>query len=482
MSHPFGGLYGDDSPQAETGSEGHLAGDFLAHGGDLAGHAWSDDLAGHLPGDGHLPDGLHDVAGDQQWDPGTDPGTAPGTDPGHPLVYPPAVPQEYQGQDSADPILSIYDSVDSGMASEASQIWGYAHPGEAWPYDGSVPESPAQLMEQVAGDPSVAASVQQTAANWLASDTAQMMVTTAPPDDTVRITTDPVPVTVPVTEPVTEPAPASDPAPAPQPATTAPQTVTTSPDAATPTVQHDLQYWFYQHTDYTCAPASATELINEFTGTHFANEDAVADYAQQQGWLSGTGMTFDDLPALLDHFGVPAHEESAGTGPEQALTTLEHAVDDQHKGVVMFVNAADYWYKDEGASEGGAAPHAVRIVDIDEKNGLAVLSDTGNPGGKGITVPLSQLMLAWGQEQDGGTDYPLVVTDGTDPAYVDAPSQSPDLPPAPSVSPAPAFDLRNLSAAPSQPGPGHGEAREILEWVVLPVAVGVGLVARSLRR
>src|SRR5580693_4371017 len=140
MSHPFGGLYGDDSPQAETGSEGHLAGDFLAHGGDLAGHAWSDDLAGHLPGDGHLPDGLHDVAGDQQWDPGTDPGTAPGTDPGHPLVYPPAVPQEYQGQDSADPILSIYDSVDSGMASEASQIWGYAHPGEAWPYDGSVPE------------------------------------------------------------------------------------------------------------------------------------------------------------------------------------------------------------------------------------------------------------------------------------------------------------------------------------------------------
>jgi hypothetical protein len=302
----------------------------------------------------------------------------------------------------------------------------------------------------------------------------------------VVTTYDPVTVPATVVTPATETAPAVSESPSTEPntheapAATAPVAVTASPAVDQPAVQYDLQYWFRQHTDYTCAPSSATELINEFTGTRFANEDTVADYAGQHGWLSSSsGMDFGRLPALLDHFGVPAHEESAGTDSPQALMTLERIVDDRHKAVVMFVNAADYWYKDDGASEGGPAPHAVRIVDIDQKSGIAILSDTGNPDGKGSAVPLSELLHAWSQEHDGRTDYPLVVTDATDPGYVDAPAPAahPDQPDIAPVSATP-----TEAPAPQQPHPGPSDTREILEWIVLPIAVGAGLAAKSLRR
>lgn len=502
MSHSYDELpaYGEqaEETQADTGgyspgeidlgSTAHVdvshlleglgpAGELDHHTPDPAGDQW-------VSGADHEPTGgvLHEVAADQLQAP--DPSTAAS----HPVVYPPAVPPEFQ-ENSGDPVVNIYDSIDTGMASDASHIWGLAHPGEAWPYEGATPEQPAQLVEQVVGDSSVPAPVQQTAANWLASHSAQLMTTTEPPADPDRVVTTYDPVTVPATvvTPATETAPTVSESPSIEtntgeaPAAIAPATVTTSPDVDQPAVQHDLQYWFRQHTDYTCAPSSATELINEFTGRHFANEDTVADYARQRGWLSSSsGMDFGELPALLDHFGVPAHEESAGTNSLQALTTLEHAVDDQHKAVVMFVNAADYWYKDDGASEGGAAPHAVRIVDIDQKNGIAILSDTGDPAGKGSEVPLSELLHAWSQEHDGNIDYPLVVTDATDPGYVDAPSPSPSVSPMrPDISP---VDFPAPAAPPRQPNPGHGEFREILEWIVLPVAVGAGLAAKSIWR
>ena len=45
----------------------------------------------------------------------------------HTTVYPPTVPPEFQ-DNAVDPIVSIYDTIAEGMASDASQVWGLAHP------------------------------------------------------------------------------------------------------------------------------------------------------------------------------------------------------------------------------------------------------------------------------------------------------------------------------------------------------------------
>ena len=162
-----------------------------------------------------------------------------------------------------------------------------------------------------------------------------------------------------------------------------------SPDLAQPGVQHDLQYWFRQHTDYTSAPSSATELINEFTGTHFTNEDTVADYARQEGWLNSSGMDFGDLPALLDHFGLRLpHEESAGTDPPASLHRSGTHGRRPAQGGRDVVNAADYWYQDGGAkliTEERTSRGADRRHRRDE--GVAICPSTGDPDGKGHAVP-----------------------------------------------------------------------------------------------
>jgi hypothetical protein len=396
----------------------------------------------------------------------------------HAEVFPPDIPTEFQEQ-SSDPVANIYGSIDTGMASEASQLWGLAYPGAEWPYSGTTPESPTELMEQIASDHSVPVALQETASNWLASSSVQLLTTAIPPEEATRIVTEQSsPITninvAPVeTQPSTDNPQTSDPAPV------AP--TSNNDELDSPGVQHDLQYWFYQHTPYTCAPSSATEIINEFTGSHYTNEDNVAHYAQQEGWLTSSGMDFNDLPALLTHFDVPAHEVSAGSDSQQALKTLENAVDDQHKSVVMFVNAPDYWYKDHGMSEGGPEGHAVRIVGIDEKNGVAVLSDTGDPNGKGSTVPLSTLMQAWSQERDDcNRSYAMVVTDVTDPAYVDAPINDSAPGPLTSTATTPGPEALPNVLTPSgvsAPATSSGDNYRPLEWIILPIAVGVGVAS-----
>jgi hypothetical protein len=174
----------------------------------------------------------------------------------------------------------------------------------------------------------------------------------------------------------------------------------------------DSQYWFKQDTNFTCGPASVTQILEDYTGQQFDNEDAVAQYAQDQGWLTDRGMSLDNLDDLLTAWGVPSHVEPAGTDAASAFQKVDQYLS-EGRAVVMFVDASEYWQP--GSNDN--TYHFVRILDVDPERGVAVLSDSGVENGRGLEVPLSTLADAWaeGQEDPNVPNYGMVVSDVTDP-------------------------------------------------------------------
>ena len=172
---------------------------------------------------------------------------------------------------------------------------------------------------------------------------------------------------------------------------------------------HDSRGWFTQSLPYDCGAASVTQVLTELFGPNSHSEKEVVDAATQMNlWASNPGSTkidgmgIDGIEKLLDHFNVPSHVEQA--------TDMHQLADYLDKGfsVVLPVDANPIWYGHEGQTPVG---HAVLITGIDFERGVAVLSDTGTPGGNEETISLEQLKEAW-----SFSDFNMIVTEHpTDP-------------------------------------------------------------------
>ena len=167
-----------------------------------------------------------------------------------------------------------------------------------------------------------------------------------------------------------------------------------------------------------------TEVLSDFFDLHDASETDVANWARAQGLLEdGSGMDLPGMVQVFNHYDVPAHIE---TGTWESVDTYLS----EGKAVILAVDPSKYW--GDGNPPGG---HAVRIVDVDLDRGVAILSDSGTPDGKGLEVPLSELDAGWEVKA-----HQMIVTDVTDtdaagndtfmePAAVDAQPSDTTTPP-----------------------------------------------------
>ncbi len=176
----------------------------------------------------------------------------------------------------------------------------------------------------------------------------------------------------------------------------------------------DSQFWFRQNSTFTCGPASATQIISDFTGQISVNENDLANYVTEKQWwvdenLDGTidGMGIDHLAQLMTDKGVPS---AVTTG------TLDNVSGYLAEGraVVLFLDNENLpGQAEQDGLEGGPqddANHFVRITGIDTARGIAYLSDPGRADGQNLQVPLTMLEEAW---NDSG--HQMVVTTGVDP-------------------------------------------------------------------
>jgi hypothetical protein len=150
-------------------------------------------------------------------------------------------------------------------------------------------------------------------------------------------------------------------------------------------------YWFEQAANGLCVPASVAQIVSAYTGLPFTDEAAFVELANESGlfWVGPDGvpsMSAEGALFLMEQAGVPASLVVSAS-----IDTLDAYVDAGH-GVVLAVSADEVWSGEPGA---GAADHALVVTDIDQADGVAVLSDPGHPDGNGFTVPLEVLEEAW---------------------------------------------------------------------------------------
>jgi hypothetical protein len=76
----------------------------------------------------------------------------------------------------------------------------------------------------------------------------------------------------------------------------------------------DSEHWFEQATNGFCVPSSVAQIVSAFTGTHYADEQAFVELANELGVFTVgpdgvPGIGIDGALTLLEGAGVPAHLE-----------------------------------------------------------------------------------------------------------------------------------------------------------------------------
>jgi hypothetical protein len=226
----------------------------------------------------------------------------------------------------------------------------------------------------------------------------------------------------------------------------------------------DAEHWFQQAANGFCVPASVAQIVSEYTGVHFEDEQAFVERANELhlfvvGPDGVPGIAVDGALALLEDAGVPASIEF-GTGIESLVSYLEEG-----RRVVLAVDSGEIW---EGETvEDEAADHAIVVTGVDLDRGVVIVSDPGDPNGNAMEYPIDTFADAWA---DSG--YAAVVC---------------DVPPQESAAAEASVDtaaggepglgaVADLSAQPSTASAAVSWALEH-SWAVLPVLLGARLVA-----
>jgi hypothetical protein len=210
--------------------------------------------------------------------------------------------------------------------------------------------------------------------------------------------------------------------------------------------QDASEHWFEQAANGFCAPASVAQIVSEYSGTHFADESAFVDLANELGvWVVGPdgvpGLTTPGTLELLEATGVPA---TVITG--DGIDTLAGYLDAGH-GVMVAVDSGEIWTGE--AQEDDAADHMVVVAGIDVDRGVVLLSDPGSPEGDLEEVPIETFLDAWAD-----ADNEMIVCDEPAPDTGTAPSPSTDP---------------STVAASGMAATVHGAVQQ--PWVLLPVVV-----------
>ncbi|QHE73343.1 C39 family peptidase [Rhodococcus sp. WAY2] len=171
--------------------------------------------------------------------------------------------------------------------------------------------------------------------------------------------------------------------------------------------------WFYQQVDGYCGPASAAQVIAQYTGVVIDDPQHLVDRALELGLTQDgdptRGMTLPNLEILLEDQGVPC------TVQDSSIDDLKTKLDDGY-GVIAMVDSGEIWHPDKEAEEDDTADHFLIVAGIDETRGVVILSDPGAPNGNQIEVPIDQFQEAWA---DSG--HRILVADTPDPDLADHP-------------------------------------------------------------
>lgn len=182
----------------------------------------------------------------------------------------------------------------------------------------------------------------------------------------------------------------------------------------------DAEHWFEQSANGFCVPSSVAQIVSEYTGHHFADEQEFVTMANElKVFVVGPdgvpGIGLDGAQQMLVASGVPAHLDPAGTIPK----LVDHL--DEGRRIILAVDSGEIWGTE--AIEDNAADHAVVITGIDEERGVAILSDPGAPDGNQAEISIRDLEDAWRD-----SDNAMVVCDTAPgaPVPTGAPVPGPD--------------------------------------------------------
>lgn len=177
--------------------------------------------------------------------------------------------------------------------------------------------------------------------------------------------------------------------------------------------------WFFQQLDGYCGPASASQIVSEYTGLDISDPQQLMDRAMELGLMHNDdpsqGMTLPNLEILLDDQGVPSHIENS------SMDDLEAKLDAGY-GVIAMVDSGEIWNPEKEQSEDDQPDHFLVVAGIDQERGVVILSDPGSPDGNQLEVPIEQFEDAWAD-----SDHEMLVADEIDPDLAPTPdSESAD--------------------------------------------------------
>ena len=190
------------------------------------------------------------------------------------------------------------------------------------------------------------------------------------------------------------------------------------PEAAAP-------FWRYQAYDDDCVPMAVADVVGQLTGNQ-PSQQAIVEVAQSTPSIvhsgpiytkpgkrqHGDGMSFNDEPVLLAHYGIQAVSTSearaAKTGVPTGMEALEQALAKGHK-VIAGVNAELIWrepVKDKNKDGEPESNHAVVVTGVDTARGLVHLNDSGSKKGGDEKVPIDIFISSW----DSGGDQMTITS------------------------------------------------------------------------
>jgi hypothetical protein len=176
------------------------------------------------------------------------------------------------------------------------------------------------------------------------------------------------------------------------------------------------KYWVHQKYD-DCAIMSSADVVGQITGK-LPSERAIIKVAQSTpsathpGSIylkpadkndpnSGMGTNPDDLPTLLEHYGVHGQNTDADTAAKTGVATgmdaLEQYLGSGH-AVIVGLNAEMIWnqpIENKGNDGQPRADHAVVVTGVDTANGIVHLNDSGSPQGKDEQIRMDVFVKAW---------------------------------------------------------------------------------------
>ena len=163
----------------------------------------------------------------------------------------------------------------------------------------------------------------------------------------------------------------------------------------------DAPFWNEQQGENACAVVAQMSILESITGRELS-EEAVARYAQEQGWYDPqTGTLPGNVGNILNAFGVPTEQKTDAT-----LVDIAEALERGDK-VIVGLDALEVWQPVRDAAgqpveqtlpSGGDAGHAVWVTGIDQQPDGSVkliLNDSGTPDGQMKAVDAYDFVNAW---------------------------------------------------------------------------------------